>query len=78
MLFSEMHDALYNAARDNLRAVGWRMSPAAFDDMRIEVETSSNGLIWGSTQEISKAMGLPIEITSEIDGWELQTQRKEP
>ena len=75
MVFSEMHDALYNAARDNLRAVGWRMSPAAFDDMRIEVETSSNGLIWGSTQEISKAMGLPIEITSEIDGWELQTQR---
>ena len=76
-MFNEMHDALYNAARDNLRAVGWRMSPAAFADMRIEAETSSNGLIWGSAQEISKAMGLPIEITNEIDGWELQTQSME-
>ncbi len=76
-MFVEMHDALYNAARDNLRAIGWRMSPAAFADLRIEAEASSNGLISASPKETSEAMGLPIEIASEFYGWELRTQRRE-
>ncbi len=76
-MFNEMYDALYNAKRDNLRAVGWRMSPAAFADLRREVEASSNGLISASSKETSEAMGLPIEIASEFYGWELRTQRRE-
>ncbi len=74
-MLDKMQDAIYCAARDNLRATGWKMSQEAFDDLRLEAEANSFGLISTTQREKSEAMGLPIEITNEVVGWELLTQR---
>ena len=71
-MIDEMHNAVLNARSKNLRLKGWRMSPSAFVDLRLTFSKSSNFV--RCDLGINKAMGLPIEITNDIDGWELQTE----
>ena len=70
-MLDAMHHALYVAARDYLKPIGWRMPFPALCELRRE--SGLYGVVSSEGAAEFKAFGLPIGVDDENPDWELLT-----